>query len=97
MVKKLSEADFEARGGNTFADDEHVDLGEEVECLKCGKYHWDLNDKGEPCPHCGNADLEQTIYIVSKEVRNEKQCGKCNLVYKVVPCGCPKCDVPLVD
>lgn len=41
----------------------------EVECLECSKAYFVDKDNGDPCPHCGNDDLLQTVFIVPKEDR----------------------------
>ena len=48
-----------------------------VECLKCNDiYSEEINSFVETCPHCGNTETEDTIYLsedslVSKEFLKE--------------------------
>tara|TARA_Y100001963_G_scaffold109566_1_gene151520 strand:+ start:3648 stop:3800 length:153 start_codon:yes stop_codon:yes gene_type:complete len=43
---------------------------ERVHCLKCDDVYKEYNTFIEKCPHCGNEDIEQTVYLV-REMSNE--------------------------
>lgn len=38
----------------------------EIECLKCHEIYDEKLPEVEICPHCGNDDMTQTIYLSSE-------------------------------
>lgn len=39
---------------------------EQVHCLRCD-HVWDEEDSPDACPHCGNTDKEQTVYLTEEK------------------------------